>query len=72
MNNPGYVIFVCERAEQACPHTWPFALQSLCWPFDAPASHQGDHEDVLQRFRNVRDQIDVQITEWLATHPETV
>lgn len=60
-----YVIFVCEHAEKSCPRVWPFALRSFCWPFPDPASCDGDEDEKLQGFRDVRDEIEHQIKEWL-------
>lgn len=65
-----YVIFVCEQAEKSCPRVWPFSLRSLCWPFDDPAACEGNEETKLQRFRDVRDQIENRIKGWLATEVE--
>ena len=67
-----YVIFVCAQAEKSCPRIWPFALRSFCWPFDDPAACKGGEESRLQKFRDVRDQIEHQIKEWLATEPDSV
>lgn len=66
-----FVIFVCQQAEKSCPRIWPFALQSICWPFDDPAAYEGDEETRLQKFRDVRDQIEHQIKDWLAMDLET-
>ncbi|WP_166830443.1 arsenate reductase ArsC [Thalassoroseus pseudoceratinae] len=62
-----YVIFVCDRAEKACPRIWPNVLQTFCWPFEDPAACTGTAEEKLQKFREVRDKIDSTIQEWLAT-----
>lgn len=59
-------VFVCPRAEEKCPIVWPGALARLEWPFDDPAAHQGSEEERLQKFREVRDQIEQRISEWLA------
>lgn len=60
-----YVIFVCDRAEATCPAIWPFALQSICWPFEDPAACDGTDEERLETFRRVRDQIRERISTWL-------
>jgi arsenate reductase len=59
------VVFVCPRAEEKCPTTWPGALNRMEWPFDDPAAHEGSDEERLQKFREVRDQIDQKIADWL-------
>jgi len=66
-----YVIFVCENAEQSCPRVWPFALKSFCMPFPDPAAATGTQEERLQAFRDVRDQIEQQILEWIQAEPYT-
>lgn len=58
-------VFVCERTQKNCPHIFPFALQRLDWPFEDPAEAQGSEEEQLQKFRDVRDQIEARILEWL-------
>jgi arsenate reductase (thioredoxin) len=60
-------IIVCERTQKNCPHIFPFALQSLDWSFEDPAEAQGTEEQRLQKFRDVRDQIEARILEWLKT-----
>jgi arsenate reductase len=58
-------IIVCDRTQKNCPHIFPFALQRLDWPFEDPAEAQGSEEEQLQKFRDIRDQIEVRILEWL-------
>lgn len=58
-------IIVCERTQRNCPTIYPFALQRLDWPFEDPAEAQGTVEERLQKFRDVRDQIETRILEWL-------
>ena len=60
-----YVIVVCGNADASCPRIWPGMVERLFWPFDDPASHQGSDEAKLEKFREVRDQIDRQITAWV-------
>jgi arsenate reductase len=51
-----YVITVCDNARERCPifpGTWKF----LHWSFDDPAAATGTHEEKLQVFRRVRDEI---------------
>ncbi len=61
-----YAIFVCDKAQQSCPRIYPFALQSLYWPFEDPAAFQGSSMQQVAKFRAVRDQIRTQIQTWLA------
>ena len=60
-------IIVCERAQKNCPHIYPFATQRLYWPFEDPAACNGTEAEQLQKFRDVRDQIEARILEWLKT-----
>ncbi|MBI1361531.1 MAG: arsenate reductase ArsC [Alphaproteobacteria bacterium] len=64
-------IIVCERTQKNCPTIYPFALQRLDWPFEDPAEAQGTEEERLQKFRDVRDQIEARILDWLKTAPIT-
>jgi arsenate reductase len=60
-----YAVFVCSNAEERCPRLWPFTGRRLYWPFVDPAAATGTHEEKLAVFRDVRNQIDHQIIEWL-------
>lgn len=61
------VITVCDRAAQRCPTTWPGALERMHWPFEDPATFEGDKAAQLAKFREVRDQIERRIRGWLDT-----
>ena len=61
----GYLITVCSKAEDKCP-IFPGMGMRLHWPFDDPATFQGSEEETLAVFREVRDQIDATIREWLS------
>lgn len=37
----------------------------ISWPFDDPAAATGTDEEILARFRQVRDQMDKRIRDWL-------
>jgi arsenate reductase len=60
-----HAIFVCHHAEENCPRIYPFALEELSWPFEDPAAFDGNNEDRLNKFREIRDHIDKKIQEWL-------
>ncbi len=68
----GYLITVCAHAEEKCPTTFPGVGQRLHWSFDDPAAFEGTEEEKLQKFREVRDQIDQRIRTWLADQRATV
>jgi arsenate reductase len=50
------VITVCGNADQACP-VFPGQVNRHHWPFDDPATATGNEEEVLTRFRRVRDEM---------------
>jgi arsenate reductase (thioredoxin) len=60
-----HAIVVCERAQEHCPRVFPFSTQTLYWPFDDPAAFDGSEPERVAKFREVRDQIDRRITQWL-------
>lgn len=51
-----YVITVCDHAKESCP-LFPSQTKTLHYNFTDPASAKGSNEEVLQTFRNVRDEI---------------
>jgi arsenate reductase len=59
-----YAIIVCEKAAQNCPSMYPFALQTLYWPFEDAAAFGGSTEQRLQKFREVRDRIESRLRAW--------
>lgn len=61
-----YLITVCERAERECPTTFPGMGQRLFWPFDDPAAVEGSEKERLAAFRQVRDEIEARLVQWLA------
>jgi arsenate reductase (thioredoxin) len=62
-----YAIIVCDQAEDDCPRLYPFALQTLHWPFDDPTQAEGSTAERLHVFRTVRDQIERRLRTWLET-----
>lgn len=60
-----YLITVCAQAEANCPTTFPGIGNRLSWAFDDPAAVEGSEEEKLQKFREVRDQIEKRIRLWL-------
>ena len=69
--NFGYLITVCSGAEEKCPATFPGVSHRLHWSFEDPAAFIGSDEETLQKFREVRDQIDQRIKNWLAEYIQT-
>jgi arsenate reductase (thioredoxin) len=64
-----YSIIVCARAERNCPKTFPGVGTRLVWIFDDPRGENVPEEERLEKFREVRDQIEKKILDWLE-HPE--
>jgi arsenate reductase len=64
-----YSIIVCARAENDCPKTFPGVGTRLIWVFDDPRGEDVPEEDRLERFREIRDEIEAKILHWLE-HPE--
>jgi arsenate reductase len=62
----GYVITVCDYAEQNCPTAFMGMGKRLHWSFADPNKFVGVEAARLAKFREVRDQIDRQVSEWLA------
>jgi arsenate reductase (thioredoxin) len=65
-----YLIIVCARAEERCPKTFPGVGTTFSWIFEDPRRDEDlPYNTMLERFRAVRDQIEVRMREWLE-HPE--
>ena len=60
-----HLIIVCDAANEKCPRIFPGMMNRLFWPFDDPATFVGSRSATLERFRAVRDEIEVRINEWL-------
>ncbi len=62
----GYLITVCDEAEENCPTAFPDVGQRIHWSFEDPAAFVGLDDETLAKFREVRDQIEQRIKAWLA------
>ncbi len=61
-----YSIVVCARAEKNCPKTFPGVGTTFWWIFEDPRRDEDlPYDSVLERFRVVRDQIELKIRGWL-------
>jgi arsenate reductase len=60
----GYLITVCARAEAECP-VFPGVSARLHWPFEDPATFEGNEEEQTNKFREIRNQIETRIRSWL-------
>jgi arsenate reductase len=65
-----YVITVCDSANKKCP-IFPIQSHRLHWSFEDPSQATGTDEQRLEVFRQVRDQIRKQLTDWIHTHERT-
>src|SRR5690348_1344500 len=65
-----YLITVCDDAEKNCPSVWPGVNVRLHWSFEDPAAFEGTDGQKLAKFREVRDQIEHKVLDWLETVPE--
>jgi arsenate reductase (thioredoxin) len=65
-----YLIIVCARAEERCPKTFPGVGTRFSWIFEDPRREEDiPYDSMLERFRKVRDEIELKIKDWLE-HPE--
>lgn len=64
-SNFATIITVCAKVEENCPSTFPGRPTKLAWSFEDPAAFEGSDEAKLEKFREVRDQIDTKIQDWL-------
>ena len=61
-----HTITVCGDAEENCPTIFLNMARHEHWPFDDPAKFEGSDSERLEFTRNIRDQIDQRIRQWLA------
>lgn len=64
-----YIITVCDHAADNCP-VFPGEGIRFHWPFEDPAGAAGTEEEILIKFRRVRDEIETRIRHWLMLEPE--
>ncbi len=57
------VITVCNSAKEQCPY-FPGAKRTLHIPFEDPVGFRGTEQERLQKFREVRDQINIRMEEF--------
>ena len=65
------VITVCGNADQACP-MFPGQVNRYHWGFNDPAHATGSEEEVLEAFRQVRDQIKLVFEAYAAGYREAL
>ena len=59
-----FVITVCDKAKESCP-LFQNANETLHWSFPDPAEFMGGIDEKMNKFREVRDQIEEKIIEFL-------
>jgi arsenate reductase (thioredoxin) len=59
-----YVITVCDPVVERCP-TFPGVVQRLTWTFPDPGKAEDSHEQRMDVFRTVRDDIAAHIQSFL-------
>jgi len=64
-----YLVIVCARAEEECPKTFPGVGTTLSWIFDDPRGADVPEAEMPEKFREVRDEIERKILDWLE-HPD--
>ncbi len=61
-----YLIIVCARAEERCPKTFPGVGTTFSWIFEDPRRDEDlPYDSMLERFRTVRDQVELRMRGWL-------
>lgn len=59
------VVTLCGDAEERCPVTPP-EVKRMHWPLPDPAKSKGTEEEIMARFREVRDEIRKRVEELLS------
>jgi len=57
-----FVITVCDKAKQTCPH-FPRAKTMDYWSLEDPAAFEGTYDEILLVFRETLDEIEKRIRE---------
>lgn len=55
------VITLCKKAESTCP-ILPKSIVTFHWGLEDPACFVGDEEEIMEKFRNTRDEIELRVT----------
>lgn len=59
-----YVITVCDHARETCPVFSGNVKNRLHFPFEDPSLKKGSEDEILQTYRQVRDQINEKFQEF--------
>jgi arsenate reductase len=60
-----HLVVVCDGANEKCPRVFPGMMNRMFWPFEDPAVFVGSADETREKFREVRDQIESRIQQWL-------
>ncbi|MBN2003503.1 MAG: arsenate reductase ArsC [Anaerolineae bacterium] len=66
----GYLITVCSNAEAKCP-IYPGVSVREYWNLEDPAAFEGTEEEVLAKFREIRDQIALRVEAFVAQESQS-
>jgi arsenate reductase len=62
------VVTVCSKeAAERCP-IFPGLSEKIHWPFSDPSSFAGTDEEIMAKVREVRDQIEAAVREFVGSH----
>jgi arsenate reductase len=67
----GYLITVCDNAEQKCP-IYPGVSVRQHWGFEDPAAFEGSEQEKLAKFREVRDHIEARVKIFIEEEKESL
>ena len=59
------VVTVCGHADEQCP-VLPAGTRKIHWPLSDPAKATGSEEEIMQQFRNTRDEVRRRVSGLLA------
>jgi arsenate reductase len=65
LNRADYVITLCGHADEHCPVISNKHVVKWHWGFDDPAKATGTEEEIMEKFREVRDKIKRRIEQFL-------
>ncbi|HHW44152.1 arsenate reductase (thioredoxin) [Desulfofundulus thermobenzoicus] len=66
LHSADVVVTLCGDAHESCPLTPP-AVKRIHWPLEDPARTTGTEEEIMAKFREVRDEIKKRVAELLTT-----
>ncbi|WP_274363539.1 arsenate reductase (thioredoxin) [Paenibacillus thermotolerans] len=67
LNRADYVITLCGHADEHCPAISNKHVVKWHWGFDDPAKATGTEDEIMAKFRDVRDAIKHRISEFVQT-----